>query len=33
MAEPVDGDATEGSCGGTGMGNGALVLSARTAVG
>jgi hypothetical protein len=33
VAELVDGDATEGGCGGRGMGNEALVLSAGTAVG
>jgi hypothetical protein len=33
VAELVDGDATGGSCGGRGMGNGTLVLSAGTAVG
>ena len=33
VAELVDGDATEGSCGGRGMGNGTLVLGAGTAVG
>ena len=33
VAELVDGDATERGCGGRGMGNGALVLSAGTAMG
>jgi hypothetical protein len=32
IAEPVDGGATECGCGGTGMGNGMLVLSAGAAV-